>query len=364
MSKYPPIYYSDYLELESILNSQHPKSQIYGSEAHDEMLFIIVHQVYELWFKQILHELDSVAEIFNSRFVDDKNISTAVARLQRVTEIQKLLIEQLRVLETMTPLDFLDFRDYLIPASGFQSFQFRLIENKLGLSNKNRLQYNNIDYINTLSEKHKTLITETLKKPSIFELVNSWLERTPFLNSESFNFWKIYKKTIDSVLSREKEIILNNQTLSKNKKDFQLKNIELTQNNFNALFDEKMYNEYMNDGNLHFSNKAMLAAIFINLYRDEPILHLPFKFLNLLTEVDELFTEWRYRHALMVHRMIGSKIGTGGSSGHKYLMDTVEKHRIFTDLFNIATYLIPRSELPQLPKNLIKELGFNFNSNI
>ncbi len=106
----------------------------------------------------------------------------------------------------------------------------------------------------------------------------------------------------------------------------------------------------------------MLAAIFINLYRDEPILHMPFMLLNHLVEIDELFTEWRYRHALMVHRMIGAKIGTGGSSGHQYLMQTVDKHRVFTDLFNLSTYLIPLSDLPKLPDELIKELGFNYSN--
>ena len=90
---------------------------------------------------------------------------------------------------------------------------------------------------------------------------------------------------------------------------------------------------------------------------------MPFMFLNTLIEIDEMFTEWRYRHALMVHRMIGAKIGTGGSSGTHYLMSTVDKHRIFTDLFNLSTYLIPRSELPQLPEELIQQLSFNFNLN-
>jgi tryptophan 2,3-dioxygenase len=91
------------------------KSDEYKNPAHDEMLFIIVHQVYELWFKQIMHELDSVIKMFREETIDEKNIGVAVSRILRITEIQKLLIEQLRVLETMTPLDFLDFRDYLFP---------------------------------------------------------------------------------------------------------------------------------------------------------------------------------------------------------------------------------------------------------
>lgn len=361
MSKYPPIYYSDYLQLESLLNSQKLKSEEYGHEAHEEMLFIIVHQAYELWFKQILHEVDSINRMFRDDIVDEKSIGIAVSRLQRVTEIQKLLIEQLRVLETMTPLDFLEFRDFLIPASGFQSFQFRLIENKLGLSDEKRIQYNNIDYLNTLEEPHRKLIMETVGQPSLFELVERWLERTPFLNSQNFNFWNSYKDAVDKMMKHDKEIVMNNKTLTEKKREFQLKNIELTKENFEALFNEEKHNALIKEGIRHFSSKSMLAAIFINLYRDEPILHLPFMFLNLLVEVDELFTTWRYRHALMVHRMIGSKIGTGGSSGHQYLMATIDKHRIFKDLFDLSTYLIPRSELPKLPAELIKELSFNYS---
>ena len=103
------------------------------------MLFIIIHQVYALWFKQIKHELTSVLEMFHKDNVDERSIGTACSRLERVEEILKLLIQQIRVLETMTPLDFLDFRNYLFPASGFQSFQFRMVEVMLGLEEEKRL---------------------------------------------------------------------------------------------------------------------------------------------------------------------------------------------------------------------------------
>jgi tryptophan 2,3-dioxygenase len=361
---YPPIYYSDYLQLDKLLSAQRPKSAEYGDEAHDELLFITVHQAYELWFKQILHEIDSVNAMFRSDSVDEKSIGIAVSRIQRIIEIQKLLIEQLRVLETMTPLDFLEFRDYLIPASGFQSFQFRLIENKLGLTNEKRIKYNNIDYLNTLAKNHRELIIETVKNPSLLELVEKWLERTPFLGFGSFKFWEEYKKCVERMLDNEEEIISGNQTLTEKKKEFQLKQLAGTREHFAALFDEVKHDELVGEGHKHLSNKATLAALFINLYRDEPILHLPFMLLSSLVDLDELFTEWRYRHALMVHRMIGAKVGTGGSSGHQYLMETVDKHRVFVDLFNLSTYLVPRSELPELPKELIEQLGFSFSSKV
>src|SRR3972149_2965233 len=236
MSKYSPIYYADYLQLETLLNCQKTKSSDYGTEAHDELLFIIVHQAYELWFKQILHEIDSINHIFTKDSVDERSIGVAVARLHRITEIERLLIEQLRVLETMTPLDFLDFRDYLIPASGFQSFQFRLIENKLGLNDKKRIKYNNAEYLNTLEDLHKKLVIETIKNPSTFELVQSWLERTPFLHYGNFDFWSKYKEAVERMLEKDRNIILNNSALSENNRDMQLKQLESTKENFDSLF--------------------------------------------------------------------------------------------------------------------------------
>ena len=133
--------YGKYLQLNKILDSQHLKSEENGNQVHDEMLFIIIHQAYELWFKQILHELDSVLVMFKGNYVQEENLGTVVSRFDRIIEIQKLLINQIGILETMTPMDFLEFRDLLTPASGFQSAQFRLIENKLGMQVKDRIKY-------------------------------------------------------------------------------------------------------------------------------------------------------------------------------------------------------------------------------
>ena len=105
------------------------------------MLFIIIHQVYELWFKQIIFEIDSILEALDREKIDESHVGIVVSRLERIIEIQHLLIDQIKVLETMTPMDFLDFRDLLTPASGFQSVQFRLIENKIGLQKHQRHSY-------------------------------------------------------------------------------------------------------------------------------------------------------------------------------------------------------------------------------
>ncbi|HMU06027.1 MAG TPA: tryptophan 2,3-dioxygenase family protein, partial [Saprospiraceae bacterium] len=104
------------------------------------------------------------------------------------------------------------------------------------------------------------------------------------------------------------------------------------------------------------------AALFINLYRDEPILHVPFLLISKLVEIDDHLTTWRYRHAQMVMRMLGKKVGTGGSSGHEYLATTAAKHHIFADFHNVSTLLIPRSALPELPDNFRKNLGFYFSA--
>ena len=119
-----PMYYGSYLHVNTLLSLQTPRSAAGGrAPAHDELLFIITHQAYELWFKQIIHELDSVRAMFGTATVDERDMGVAVSRLQRVNEIQLLLVQQISVLETMSALEFLAFRDFLYPASGFQSVQ-------------------------------------------------------------------------------------------------------------------------------------------------------------------------------------------------------------------------------------------------
>ncbi len=119
----------------------------------------------------------------------------------------------------------------------------------------------------------------------------------------------------------------------------------------------------MAEGKKKLSYKATVAALFINLYREEPILQLPFQFITCLIDIDNQVTNWRYRHAQMVLRMIGNKIGTGGSSGHEYLSKTAQKHQIYGDFHGISSLLIPRSELPELPKGIRAQLNFHFNTN-
>ena len=130
---------------------------------------------------------------------------------------------------------------------------------------------------------------------------------------------------------------------------------------FRVVIDENNHNEMVKNGEWRLSHRGTQAALLILLYRDQPILYNPYKFLTKLVDVDELFTTWRYRHVLMVSRMIGKKIGTGGSTGSKYLNKTAEKHQIFKDINELTTFLIPRSSLPSLPSDIKDDLGFYYH---
>jgi tryptophan 2,3-dioxygenase len=208
--------------------------------------------------------------------------------------------------------------------------------------------------------EEKTTLHQSEKDPSLLKMVERWLERTPFLKFNDFDFLAVYHQTINRMLANDEAIIRNNPSLTEKGKEVQLQMLAASRENFEALFDEKKHNTLLKEGRRRISYKATHAALLIMLYRDQPILHLPFQLLNYLIDIDKLLTSWRQRHALMVQRMIGWKIGTGGSLGHEYLKTTVEKHVLFTDFTNLATFMIPRSALPPLPSSLEKSLGFHY----
>jgi tryptophan 2,3-dioxygenase len=363
-SKYSSIHYNSYLQLDKVTDSQGLRSVELGKPAHDEMLFIITHQVYELWFKQINHELYSIKSFFSDRQINESNIGIAVARIERIIEIFKLLTHQINIMETMTPMDFLDFRNYLFPASGFQSFQFREMEVLLGLKNKKRITYNDKPYHVVFDSEKQEKLKTLENSASLQELIEEWLERTPFLDYGDFNFLEEYRKAVEKMLEEEKTAILSSEILSEETKAMRIRMLGDTNTYFANIMDESKHSALLTNGELSLSYKATIAALFINIYRDEPILHMPYILLSKLIEIDDLLTTWRYRHAQMVMRMLGKKVGTGGSSGHDYLATTAAKHHIFSDLHNISTLLIPRSSVPSLPIELKKSLGFYFSNKI
>jgi tryptophan 2,3-dioxygenase len=338
------VHYHDYLQLDKILNAQEPESNKQQVSAHDEMLFIIIHQAYELWFKQLHHEADSVVEIMRKPSLNDNSpeLQTVVHRLNRIAVILRVLVHQIDILETMTPMDFLDFRDMLRPASGFQSWQFKLLEAKLGL--KFEYRHGKEYYTAQLRQEHIDLIKAAESSHSFLQLVNDWLERMPFFEDaadwEGFTangtddrhpFWTEYKARYSHSLA------------------------EAEKNNLEA-FDEVFFHH--KETHYTLSAKANRAALFIMLYRGYPLLQLPFQLLNNLLEIDEQLSTWRHRHMNMVHRMIGTRIGTGGSSGKDYLKSAADKHYIFKEIAQLTSFLMERRRLPQLPKAIERQLGF------
>lgn len=338
------IYYGDYLQLDKILSAQQPESALNGHEAHDEMLFIIVHQAYELWFKQMAHEMGSVINILNQPEVNDNSpdIFTVLHRLKRIASIWELAIHQIDVIETMTPLDFLDFRDYLRPASGFQSFQFKSLEAMMGLKYDDR--HGKAFYQQHLRPEHAELIAKIEEQPSLIELLNKWLERMPFFNNE---YWQFDDDNESGVAEHPfwREFITAYKTTLGEHDEAGMQSF------LDAMIDDKP------TGRL--SNKANRAALFIMLYRDYPLLQIPFQLLDTLIEIDDLMAAWRTRHISMVRRMIGGRAGTGGSAGAEYLRASRDKHLIFSELATLNSFLIQRTDVPVLPIDLQSKLGFN-----
>ncbi|MBC8265425.1 MAG: hypothetical protein H8E84_00485 [Flavobacteriales bacterium] len=353
------VHYINYLALDKVLDAQHPISDKGKGAAHEEMLFIIIHQTYELWFKQILHEIQSAMDLFKADKIDESNIGIIVRRMDRVNKIMTTLVGQLDILETMTSLDFLDFRHHLSPASGFQSHQFRKLEVMLGLKIKKRHQFGGCPYHAQFEGKKKEEILELEENNSLFSLIEKWLERIPFLKMEGFDFISKYEGAVNEML--EKEIAgIKAANLTDEDRALRIRMIEENKKYFERVLSEDEHNKAMEDGETTLSYKATMSALLINLYRDQPILHLPYQFLRSLVELDHKIATWRFRHVQMVEKMLGQKIGTGGSSGQGYLKQTVDKHKLFTDLANISTLMISRSYLPELPKNIKDTLGFNY----
>jgi tryptophan 2,3-dioxygenase len=357
------LYYGDYLNLQQVLNSQHPKSfEEPNTPAHDEMLFIIIHQASELWFKQILFELDYIMGVFNKEKINDnsEDLNLVRHRLNRIIKINDLLNQQVTILDTMTPLDFLEFRNLLAPSSGFQSVQFRLIEARLGLQITKRHEADYYKRTNAGGFSHEDFqsINKVEEELNLLQQINRWLERMPFFNEEYWSsfianeqtdgmhpFWFKYKKVYEhSLTEREKS------------------KLQL----FEYVFFEKPIpdhsKEELNALRSDLSPAAMRAALFIMLYRDFPVFQTSYQILDALIEIDNMMSNWRHKHFIMVRRMIGMRSGTGNTSGSGYLEGALNKHYIYKDISGLSTYLIERNKLPQLPLELIRKLNFNLSS--
>ncbi|MBT8240718.1 MAG: tryptophan 2,3-dioxygenase [Acidimicrobiia bacterium] len=256
----PEFTYGSYLRVPELLSLQQPASD---PPEHDETLFIIIHQVYELWFKQVLHELDHFAE-----HLGNDRPHRGAHQLKRVLKIFKTLVAQLDVLETMTPLEFESFRSFLSNASGFQSVQFRELEFLLGFKSANH----------TARFADQPELSAALR--ARLEAPSLWDVFVAFLNRAGYDI-------PDDVLQRDvREPITPSEGVQE------------------AL---------------------------VSVYRNNPALA---EICESLTDLDEGLQEWRYRHVKMVQRTIGTKPGTGGSTGADYLKTTLFR-AAFPDLWEI-----------------------------
>ena len=351
------MYYGSYLQLEKILDAQHPESFKNGNTpAHDEMLFIIVHQAYELWFKQILFELEFIKDVFKKDKIDDnsEDLNLVRHRLRRVVSILQLLNQQVGLIDTMTPLDFLEFRNLLTPSSGFQSLQFRLVESTLGLAMDTRHQK---EYYKRTGEggfnrEDFNKINEIESNESLIHLINNWLERMPFFDNELWKKFQVPDDTLHPFWSEYRKIYQDGLT------EREANNI----NEFDFVFFEKKNAEAREETQSNISAlspKAMRSALFIMLYRDFPVFQTSYQILDGLIEIDHQMAGWRHKHLVMVRRMIGMRTGTGGSTGAGYLEGALTKHNIFRDIEGLSTFLIERKKLPKLPAELIRKLSYS-----
>lgn len=317
--------YESYLHLDKLLDSQHCQSQQRGQPAHDEMFFIIVHQTYELWFKNILFELERICTLLSKDKLDQQGITDVIWLLNRVTSIQQLLNQQLQVIDTMSPKDFLAFRDLLSPASGFQSVQFRLLEIRLGISRYDEAEQAKV--LRCLSEDNRALIKQQCQQSNLFTAINDWLKHFALTEMDCAAFIH----------------------------DLQLNLTEQTDNpDIDGLFDPQSYTTLFQSSHQHLHFESCIAVLFIMHYCDHPRIGQAYQLLRKVLQVDDLLAKWRFGHALMAQRMIGAKPGTGGSAGYVYLKRTIDAQRVFVDVAHLATYLLPADHLPPA-ENYLKQ---------
>lgn len=236
-----------------------------------------------------------------------------------------------------------------------------MFENKLGLLRSKRLNYHTQSYTTPLAEAHKVQVEKTEIEPNVFNLVEQWLERMPFLNCADFDFWNEYQNSVRAFLDEDISRLSSGEgNVSEKQREALLSDTEHTWQLFLKIFSEKEHQILQEQGKCRLSWRATQAALFIILYKEQPLFQVPFQLINLLQDIDQQVTTWRTKHALLVSRTLGSKLGTGGSSGFEYLKATINAHKIFADFDNLSMFLIPRSSLPKLPLSLKEMLSFHY----
>lgn len=324
--------YQSYLQLDKLLSAQERQSELVGKPAHHEWFFIVVHQTSELWFKQMLIELEWVIQNLKIADHDSSILLTINAALERICSMQNLLNQHIVVLETLSPDEFLSFRDFLTPASGFQSFQFRQIEALLGLYHDKPLAKNDF-YVALSEEQQQQLQTIVSNGSTLFDAVEDWLAR--FSHSAIVELEQHYQE-VEVKLTKRKQYLASRSEVHTTTQDIQFEQLKNLLKTFEEAFNPK---KYQSAGH-RLCHNSFLSALFLYVNQKTPEFQPAYQVIKQLIKFDELLTTWRHSHALMVQRMIGTKVGTGGTSGYDYLLETAMKKRVFNELTNLAGYLI------------------------
>ncbi len=350
--------YWDYLKLQPLLTLQDGLEHDETELATDELHFIITHQSLELWFKLILAELRLARDHLASPHLAEKKVPHVVHHIRRISEILSLATHTFGVMETLTPQDFLSFRDKLTPASGFQSFQMREIELLLGIDWSSRVKYGKVDPLDHIRKLANTSnagpmamekIEKALKETSLRGALHAWLFRTPIQGSQPTDDKD--EDVVDQFLTNYLEAIQKHHNLQKeNLIQSSVSKAEAVQEKFDALSKEAnkyLFAEDVEEEDRYHTKRYRAALIFIESYRELPLLAWPRLLIDAIVELESQMVMFRHRHARAVERIIGRRIGTGGSSGVNYL-DRTTQIRIFTDLWTVRTQLLPQWLRPKL----------------
>ncbi len=348
--------YWDYLRLSDLLDLQGGLEEGEGQLLPDELHFIVVHQVFELWFKLVLSELRLARDHLGAPEVPEERVPYVVHHLRRVGKILSLCASQFAIMETLTPQDFLAFRDKLIPASGFQSFQMREMEILLGLDGAQRVDSGFGDplaAIRTLGEGSPSgrvaidHLERALAEPSLRSGLHTWLHRAPIQGStpQDAGDEQVVDRFVEGYLaaaqvradaSRDRLVAAGVLSAEAAEAKFAL-----------GLAQSRAFLAAEDKGGDRRTRRIRAAILFIESYRDLPLLAWPRMLLETIVEVESALVLFRTRHARMVERVIGRRIGTGGSAGVDYL-DKTTSYRVFTELWAVRTLLLPRSATPPL----------------
>lgn len=372
----PPIpNYWDYLRLDQLLAIQ---GGLEGDESQlmpDELHFIVVHQAFELWFKLVIRELRLARDHLAAPRVPEERIPHVVHHLRRVTTILRLAVGQFEVMETLTPQDFLAFRDKLVPASGFQSFQMRVMEVLLGMDLETRPRYGKVDPIEHIRKLAETspssrvalgALERAMQEVTLRQALHEWLFRTPINGSFPGDegdaqvvdaFVDDYLARIGQVHARQAanmpaavgvepaQVAERFAAMTAQSRQFLLAEDEAAQEQVEAWL-RRHPDAHASEARRRIK-RIRAALVFIESYRTLPLLAWPRLLVDTIVDTEEQLVLWRHRHARMVERVIGRRIGTGGSSGVDYL-DRTTVVRIFPELWTVRTLLLPRAELPEL----------------